>query len=82
MKVICRKCNNLIDEDEAIKLSVAEYVLWKHEVDCSIISFTSVGEADYHIYTQICQNCWECGKVSIRRRMAWEPWSISAMSSK
>ena len=57
MKVICRKCNNLISEDEAIKVNMAEY---KTQEQCLIdIPFISLTEQDFHVYTQICPTCWE-----------------------
>lgn len=57
MKVVCRKCNALIDEENAVRMSVSEYKAWEHKSQPSIGFYLSEANESW-IYTQICQRCW------------------------
>jgi len=56
MKVICRRCSSLLDEDEAIKMSYAEFTFWKQIEDN--IPEVQTHESEYNRYTQVCQPCY------------------------
>jgi ribosomal protein S26 len=56
MKVICRNCGDLIPEDDAIKMTVAEFIrlnMAKYDID-----FSSSTMVDAKTYTQICEPCY------------------------
>lgn len=54
MKVICRRCKGLIKEDDAIKMSIADYQMWMED-----ISFASYHDPEHSIFTQVCELCWD-----------------------
>ena len=53
MKVICANCGNLISEEEAIKMSVVDYKIWKSNAD-----YVSFYDYENSKYTQICEECY------------------------
>ena len=53
MKVICNKCGKLVPEEEAIKMSVVDYKIWKSNAD-----YVSFYDYEYSRYTQICEECY------------------------
>ena len=57
MKVICKQCACIIDEEDAIKLSFADYKEMRQILEKTLfITLTSI---DYSRYTQICAVCYD-----------------------
>jgi len=59
MKVICKNCGKLADEDDAIKMSCADFAYWQMTKD---LPFVGVPDWHYRTYTQICQGCYVLNK--------------------
>uniref|UniRef100_A0A6M3L0H5 Uncharacterized protein n=1 Tax=viral metagenome TaxID=1070528 RepID=A0A6M3L0H5_9ZZZZ len=55
MKVICKNCGKPVPEDDAIRMSVADFKLWTgHKNEADIVS---IFLDEHNIYTQICEEC-------------------------
>lgn len=59
MKVICRKCNKIVDESIAIRMTIVEYQGWLQSKNPELYPIISISPIDYTTYTQICQNCYD-----------------------
>jgi len=57
MKVICRNCENLVDENDAVRMTWYEYLVWEQmKNDIPTISFY---QDAHHRYTQLCIDCYK-----------------------
>ena len=52
MKVICRKCGELVEEKQAIKLNEVDYKRFT-------MNAFQFYDSEYNQYTQICIKCWK-----------------------
>ena len=68
MKMICNGCKKLEKEEEIIKLSMAEF-------NSLIAGYGpySISSGDYHIYTQICQDCYRKFRSEEYRESKFDP---------
>lgn len=57
MKVICNYCGELEEEEEVIKLSLAQYKQWKMNIEHT--DFINFPFYDHQFYTHICQECYK-----------------------
>jgi len=56
MKVVCKMCGKLEDENEAIKMNQVEIRTMKMDLDGS--EFMSFYQGEYNIYGAVCQKCY------------------------
>ena len=68
MKLICRCCRNLVDENLAIKMNEAEFKEFEFDKamranpNHSTTAMYSYTREDRQCYTQICEPCWRSSK--------------------
>ena len=69
MKVICRACGSLIEEDSSIKMNMVEYLEFMQDKTGALnVIYSTTG---YHEYTQICNNCYSKPNVPWDEDMVW-----------
>lgn len=61
MKVICRHCQSLVQEEEAIRLTMEDYESMKQ--DHYGVGWRLIDKDNYIRYTQICKSCYDKLKV-------------------
>ena len=57
MKLICRSCNGLVEEEKAIKLSVLDYDNSCEKMEYTI-KYSGQDIEDSQIFTQVCEDCY------------------------
>lgn len=63
MKVICSHCRNLVDEEQAIKMSEYEYRVWEQVKND--IPFITIFPSDYQKYVPLCIDCYKGSKDNL-----------------